>query len=212
MKIQLLCDNVNSWMIPYMKEFAAELAADSHTVTMLHDHDAVEKGEVLFLLSCEKIFRALHLNVHTLVVHESDLPAGKGWSPVTWQILEGKNRIPVTLIAAQDSVDSGDIYGQIFFELNGNELIDEIRAKQANATRRLIKDFVSQYPNVHGIPQTGKESFYARRRPEDSRLDPEQSLEAQFNLLRVVDNERYPAWFVRGGRKYILKIFPANDE
>ena len=27
---------------------------------------------------------------NVLVVHESELPKGKGWSPLSWQILEGK--------------------------------------------------------------------------------------------------------------------------
>jgi methionyl-tRNA formyltransferase len=31
-------------------------------------------------------------------VHESALPQGQGWSPMTWQILEGASPIPVTLI------------------------------------------------------------------------------------------------------------------
>ncbi len=42
---------------------------------------------------------------HTLVVHASDLPHGKGWSPLSWQILEGKHSIPLTLFEAAESVD-----------------------------------------------------------------------------------------------------------
>ena len=55
-------------------------------------------------------------------------------------------------------------------------------------------------------PQYGEASHYPRRRPADSRLDPELSLAEQFNLLRVVDNERYPAFFQWRGRSYILNL------
>jgi methionyl-tRNA formyltransferase len=37
-------------------------------------------------------------------------------------------------------------------------------------------------------------------------LDPQKSLAEQFNILRVVDNDRYPAFFEWNGRRYNLKI------
>ena len=55
-------------------------------------------------------------------------------------------------------------------------------------------------------PQFGEASHYPRRRAVDSRLDPELSLAEQFNLLRVVDNQRYPASFQWRGRRYILNL------
>jgi methionyl-tRNA formyltransferase len=143
-----------------------------------------------------------------LVVHESDLPSGKGWSPLTWQILEGKNRIPVTLFEATERVDSGDIYLQEWLEFEGHELIDELRQAQAAATLRLCREFVNRYPEVlqAAKPQVGKESFYPRRKPKDSQLDVNCSLAQQFNLLRVVDNEKYPSFFSHGGKTYIILV------
>jgi len=47
---------------------------------------------------------------------------------------------------------------------------------------------------------------YRRRRPADSRLDPDRTLAEQFELLRVVDNDRYPAFFEWRGRCYEVKI------
>ena len=40
-----------------------------------------------------------------------------------------------------------------------------------------------------------------------TQVDLDQTLEQQFNLLRTVDNNDYPAFFVKDGRKYILKIY-----
>jgi len=40
----------------------------------------------------------------------------------------------------------------------------------------------------------------------DSRLDIDRSIKEQFNLLRVVGNEEYPAFFEINGHKYLLKI------
>jgi len=61
-------------------------------------------------------------------------------------------------------------------------------------------------------PTAGSETFYERRRPKDSELDVSKSIADQFNLLRVVDNERYPAFFYHNGKKFILKIYEAGDK
>ena len=149
----------------------------------------------------------LRKNKHNLVVHESNLPKGKGWSPLTWQILEGSNEIPIVLFEATKDVDSGDIYLKDVIKLNGYELIDEIREKQATKTKELVLKFLELYPNVLPLKQKGKETFYRRRTPEDSKLKIDKSLKEQFSLLRVVDNDKYPAFFVYKGHTYVLKIY-----
>ena len=195
LKIQILIDNPSSWILPYAKELVVDLERKGHNVIMIHEPELVEQGDILCLLACERIFSDLHLNKHNLVVHESALPNGKGWSPVTWQILEGKNQIPVSLFEAETSVDAGVIYGQTYIELSGKELLTEIKKKQGVATNKLLMDFIEKYPNVKGVEQQGKSTFYPRRTAKDSELDVNDSLANQFNLLRVCDNDRYPAYF-----------------
>jgi methionyl-tRNA formyltransferase len=207
MFIQILVDNPNSWILPFLNQLREQIEDLGHDTSLIYSHDEVKNGDILCLLSCIKIFKNLNLNKHNLVVHESNLPKGKGWSPLTWQILDGANKIPVTLFEATNSVDAGQIYSQLDIDLDGTELIDEIREKQAILTNKLIIDFVKLYPNNVGINQIGIETFYKKRKPEDSVLDIERSLSEQFNLLRVCDNERYPAYFEIKGIKYYLKIY-----
>jgi methionyl-tRNA formyltransferase len=206
MFIQILVDNPNSWIIPYAHELKNKLITFKHNVKLIHLHNEVRTGDILCLLSCEKMFSKLELNKHNLVVHESDLPKGKGWSPLTWQVLEGANTIPISLFEAAESVDSGPIYGKLKIELDGTELIDELRQKQATKTIDLILDFVKKYPNNLSVLQKGESTYFKRRKPEDSKLDIQKSLISQFNLLRVCDNEKYPAYFEINGIKYTLKI------
>lgn len=205
MLIQILCDNPSSWIIPFALKLKSILAKE-HEVVFTYNHDDIIAGDVLMLLSCEKLFKQLNLNKHSLVVHESDLPKGKGWSPLTWQIIEGKNEIPVTLIEATEQVDAGDIYGQEIIVLKGTELVNELREKQGETTIKLLLNFIENYPNNKRKKQEGEESFYTRRKPEHSKLDTHKTIAEQFNLLRVCDNERYPAWFEVHGEKFIIKI------
>ena len=124
------------------------------------------------------------------------------------QILGGSSEIPVTLFEAKEAVDSGDIYLQHILKYNGTELIDELREKLAVCIIEMIKHFVETYPGILkiGKPQTGKDSFYKKRHPQDSRIDPQKTIAEQFNLLRIVDNERYPAFFEWQGERYVLRI------
>lgn len=214
-KVSVIVDTPGSWMNEHVGRLVELLKAKNCDVRLCRKHEDIAEGDIAVFLSCEKMVPqvVLRKNRHNLVVHESDLPAGKGWSPMTWQVLEGRNEIPITLFEATEKVDSGPIYYKDKINLDGNELVDGIRKKQADKTFELIAKFVDGYPHVAGKPQNGKESFYRRRTPADSRLDAEKSIGEQFNLLRVVDNERYPAFFYYRGKKYILKIYEdVNDE
>jgi hypothetical protein len=50
-----------------------------------------------------------------------------------------------------------------------------------------------------------------RRRQSDSRLDPDKTIAEQLNLLRVVDEERYPAYFDYRGHSYHMTISAKQD-
>jgi UDP-2,4-diacetamido-2,4,6-trideoxy-beta-L-altropyranose hydrolase len=200
----------DSWINDFLPEMVHQWLKDGHRILWTHQLSSLKPADFCFYLSFSKIVpkNTRQLFKYNLVVHESDLPQGKGWSPITWQIIEGKQKIAVALIEAEDKVDSGVIYAKEWIDLQGNELIDEVRQAQAQATINLCKLFVNQYPNItsNGKIQKGAESFYAKRTPEDSRLKLGSSLADQFNLLRTVDNRRYPAFFEFLGCKYKIEI------
>lgn len=166
--------------------------------------DELLGGDFLFLVSCQSIvstqLRARYR--YCLVVHASDLPTGRGMSPQVWQVISGAKHITVTLLNADDPVDSGDIWQQRGFELQGHELYDEINAKLFDAEFELL-DWALEHC-VHSQPriQQGEPSHYPRRCREDSRINPEESIASQFDLLRVADTERYPAFFDLRGYRY----------
>lgn len=206
MKITILTDNPKSWIIKFIPLLIERLSR-RHTVNHVYSTEKLKKGDILCALSCERIIKQNHRSLFksTVVAHPSPLPIGKGWSPVAWQILEGKNRIPISLIEAEDKVDSGVIYYQDFMELKGTELNSEIKAEQFRVTSDLVMKYCDNYP-VSGILQSGKESFYRKFTKNDNRLNINNSINEQFNLLRIADNERYPCWFEIKGHKYEIKI------
>ena len=206
----VILSDTNSWINPAVSDLIMDWNELGYTVHRAHNTHDLPTADFCFCLSFGQMVsqEVRELFRHTLVVHESDLPIGKGWSPLTWQILEGKNHIPVTLLEAADQVDSGPIYAQRWLEFTGTELIDDLREGQADATLDLCRWFVDHYPQSarQAKEQHGSESFYSRRRPENSEIDLNKSIAQQFNLLRVVDNERYPAFFEWQGSRYNLRI------
>jgi methionyl-tRNA formyltransferase len=210
----MILSDRHSWIAPYVDDLAEDWASAGHDCQIAHKVSDVEPADFCFCLSFSQILTPIARSQfkHTLVVHESDLPHGRGWAPMTWQILAGSRRIPVTLLEAVDAVDGGPIYLQESIDLAGTELNQEWRKLQAAATHRLCADWVRNYPAVlvGARDQIGVPSFYPRRRPERSQLDVFRSLAEQFDLLRVVDNEAYPAFFEMNGRRFTLEIHAAD--
>lgn len=208
MKIQILIDSEKSWYNDYVDELSSEIKKLAHDVILIKTKEDIKQGDILFLLSCVKLLPEKYrkLNKHNIVIHAADVPRGRGWSPTTWQILEGKNIIPISVFEAEEEVDSGVVYLKDKIILDGTELIDEWREKLSKKVNELALRFVKSYSNIKSSEQIGESTFYEKRTPDDSELDINKTIKNQFNLFRVVDNERYPAFFKYKGNKYIIKI------
>jgi len=202
----------NQWFIPYAKELQKKIKNSQ----LFFNHKEI-KGvfDIVFILSYHKLIplEQLSSNKHNIVVHASDLPNGKGWAPMFWQILEGKDKITFSMFEISDGVDNGDIYMKKELSLTGYELNDELREKQAKFIINMCMEFYNDYDKYKiPVPQKGEESFYKKRSAKDSLLDIHKTIFEQFNLLRIVDNENYPAYFYKDNKKYVLKIERIDDE
>jgi methionyl-tRNA formyltransferase len=173
-------------------------------LSIISEVENIRPCEYLFLISCTTLLSPEKTKDIGLVcvVHESDLPKGRGWSPLAWQILEGKSEIVVSAIACAEKVDSGDILAQRILKLDGSELSDEINKKAFLAKAFLVLDVIN-HPNQR--PQVGCPTYYPKRTPKDSRLDPDKSIREQFNLLRVCE-DRFPAFFDLNDHTYEVRL------
>lgn len=208
MNISILCSSeehpVNAWLKSWIS------VNKSHHVELLRKKSELKGGDILFLISCTEILTKDELSLYkkTLVIHASDLPNGRGWNPHIWQILEGKTQLVVSLIEAGKDVDSGDIWHKVTIEIPKHYLFDEINNLLFDTEIRLMDYAVSNFDKV--VPQQQSEqmqaTYYPKRNPDDSEIDPNRSIKEQFDLIRVCDPIRYPAYFELHGQKYTLKI------
>lgn len=125
---------------------------------------------MVFILSYHCIIPANLLlnNKLNLVAHASALPAGKGFAPLFYQVLEGKEEIVFTLFKAVASCDAGDIYLQEKLFLDGSELYEELRLKQAKMVCKLVKDYLAKACTLP--PQGPKQARKAFIKKEAQRI------------------------------------------
>ena len=98
MKVSILC-SVEHPILKYIEKWADGLD-EMYEVQHHHDSKTLIGGDLLFLISCSEFIkkekRCLYKKV--LVIHASDLPGGRGWSPHIWQALENCKEITVSLL------------------------------------------------------------------------------------------------------------------
>jgi len=215
MKISILCTDSEHPVIKNLQAWMVDISSRGHSPTLVFDKADLQGGDILFLVSCSQTIRDAERKKYkaTLVLHASDLPKGRGWSPHIWSILGGANQITVSLLEASEPVDSGAIWLKTQFTLEGHELLPEINEKLFAAELLLMTQAVEQFESIKPIDQVGDPGPYMNKRsPADSQLDPYKTIAEQFDLLRVVDSQRYPAFFSYQEKRYLIKIEKIENE
>ncbi|MGM0429479.1 MAG: formyltransferase family protein [Pseudomonadota bacterium] len=212
MKISVLCSNPEHPIVGKLKQWCDK---QPHDVELLHSKSQLDQGDILFLVSCSELITAFEQNKyqHTLVLHASDLPKGRGWSPHIWELLEGSERITVSLLEAVEPIDSGRIWAKESFHVGQDWLWDEINDALFEVELKLMNFAIENKDNIKPKSQDESDgvSYYPKRSPKDSELDVDKSLREQFGLLRVCDPKRYPATFRLHGHTYKITVEKTDD-
>lgn len=214
MNITVLCSSPDHPVNLPLAAWAARQGA-AHTVQVARRRAELVGGDLLLLVSCGEIIRAEDRArfAHTLVLHASDLPRDRGWSPHIWAVIGGAEEITVSLLEAEDKVDTGRIWHQVHAAVPRTALWDEINQILFAAEMELL-DFAVE--NLHTVVPRAQDpdvpaSYNRLRRPDDSRIDPQRPLAEQFDLIRTCDPQRYPAFFEHRGQRYRLILEKMDD-
>ena len=186
----------------------------SHQISVVHSKEELTSGDILFLISCSNIVSKLERDKFkkTLIIHASDLPNGRGWSPHIWEIINGSTDITLSLLEAENKVDTGDIWKKVSVPIPKTALFDEINDLIFNSELELMNFAIENYniikpkkqPNIDGV-------YWSKRSPKDSVIDINQTISEQFDLIRVCDPKRFPAYFYKDGVKFNIIIEKNNE-
>lgn len=131
--------------------------------------------------------------------HMTDLPYGRGGSPLQNLILRGHKDTKLSAHRMTAQLDEGPIYGKADLSLAGTA--QEILERACSLSVTMIKTIIESNPEP--IPQEGEVVVFERRTPEMSEIPVNLSPEERYDFIRMLDGEGYPAAFeIIDGKRY----------
>lgn len=147
----------------------------------------------------------------TVIFHMTDLPYGRGGSPLQNLIERGHTSTMITALRCDAGVDTGDIYLKEELSLHGSA--EEIFLRAAVVIEKMIEQIVREEPLAK--QQYGEPVRFKRRRPKQSNLllCGEGEISSWYNHIRMLDAEGYPHAFleIHGMRLEFRRVCQRSD-
>ncbi|AOR22915.1 methionyl-tRNA formyltransferase [Clostridium taeniosporum] len=152
------------------------------------------------------ISKEIYEKFNCVVFHITDLPFGRGGSPLQNLIDIGIENTKISALKVCNGIDSGDIYLKENLNLNGSA--DEIFMR---ASEIIFKDMIPKIINENIVPtkQKGEIVEFKRRNFSQSEILLDFNLKKIYDYIRMLDGEGYPKAFIRFG-KYKLEFSRAS--
>ena len=124
--------------------------------------------------------------------HMTDLPYGRGGSPLQNLILRGHTETKLTAHRMVKELDAGPVYGKEPLKLSGSA--EEILRRANSLCAVMIKKIVREEPVP--APQTGEVTLFERRKPQQSAIPDSLTTKQLYDFVRMLDAEGYPPAFI----------------
>lgn len=157
--------------------------------------EKIKPRYIFFAHWSHRIPETVWKNYESIIFHMTDLPYGRGGSPLQNLIMRGHDSTMITALQCVEEIDAGPIYLKRPLSLLGSAA--EIFLRADKVIEEMIVDILQEQPIP--APQVGEPTFFTRRKPEDSNIIHAKSLTELFNMIRMLDAEGYPAVFVESG-------------
>jgi methionyl-tRNA formyltransferase len=139
--------------------------------------------------------------------HMTDVPYGRGGSPLQNLILAGHKETKLTALQMVSEMDAGPVYTKRSLKLEGTA--QEIYVRAGALSAELIEWILENEPVP--VEQVGKAVMFKRRKPEQSHLPETGSLLSTYDFIRMLDADGYPHAFIEHG-ELMLKLSKAKLE
>ena len=127
-----------------------------------------------------------------IVFHMTDLPYGRGGSPLQNLIVRGHNETKISALKVTNGIDEGPIYLKRKLKLAGSAR--EIFSRSSEIIKGMIVEIINTSPEPK--EQMGEPTFFKRRKPADSDLTHIETLTEIYNYIRMLDADGYPQAFI----------------
>lgn len=134
----------------------------------------------------------IYNNYECIVFHMTDLPYGRGGSPLQNLIVLGKEETKITALKVAKELDAGPIYLKKYLSLHGTA--EEIFIRANSVIEKMIIEIIGG--DLEPKEQKGEVVHFKRRKPKDSNLVDLKSLKDIYNHIRMLDADGYPNAFI----------------
>lgn len=141
----------------------------------------------------------------TILFHMTDLPYGRGGSPLQNLIARGHKETMISAVRMEKTLDTGPVYMKRPLDLSGNAV--DIYQRASSIIFDMIAEIVKTEPEP--APQQGEPTIFKRRTPEMSTLPISENLEVIYDHIRMLDAPGYPPAFIDNG-KYRMTLSNAQ--
>lgn len=138
-------------------------------------------------------------NFRCVIFHMTDLPFGRGGSPLQNLIVRGYADTKLSAIQCVGKLDAGDVYLKRDLSLFGSA--EEIFLRAADLTLEMMVEIIQK--DIVPVPQKGEAVIFKRRKPEDGNISGLETLSDVFDYIRMLDAEGYPRAFLNVGKIHI---------
>lgn len=144
-------------------------------------------------------------NFECVVFHMTDLPYGRGGSPLQNLIVRGHEETKISALKVQEGLDAGPVYLKRGLSLLGNA--QDIFLRASDVIEQMITQIITD--NICPIPQKGKPVIFIRRKPEQGNIQGLDTIQEIYNYIRMLDADGYPSAFLEFG-DFKLEFSQAN--
>lgn len=135
-------------------------------------------------------------NWSCVVFHMTDLPYGRGGSPLQNLIVRGHKETMISAIKVTEKIDGGPIYMKKPLALEGSAQEIFIRCSDV-IFHEMIPRFLEE--NLEPVEQIGEPVIFKRRKEEDGEITSDMEMEKIYDYIRMLDAEGYPRAFIDFG-------------
>tara|TARA_B100001175_G_C19428344_1_gene599852 strand:- start:425 stop:1099 length:675 start_codon:yes stop_codon:yes gene_type:complete len=149
---------------------------------------------VFFIHWSKKIPKNLYKNFLCVQFHPTNLPFGRGGSPIQNLILKSFKKTTVTAFKVEKKIDSGDIILKKKMSLSGSA--QEIFIRLEKLSLKMIMKISKS--KIRPVKQIGRSTLFKRRKPIESNILRARlsSINNVYNFIRMLDAEDYPKAFI----------------
>ena len=158
----------------------------------LENIESIKPDWIFFPHWSHMIPREIFERFNCVVFHMTDLPFGRGGSPLQNLIVSGHKQTMISAIKVTEGLDTGDVYLKKPLSLEGSAT--GIFTRASSVIGDMIQTIISENPKPQ--PQTGEPTIFKRRKPEESNIEELNELNKVYDHIRMLDCEGYPHAFL----------------